>query len=115
MLYIITNLQGIGDSSQGFANAIIFVIFTKSIRNSFVRCFSCGKGRNDDLKIENNEIYSDEGSNLNTVSSDREKIIHCKESLAGSAEVNEDEVSLVFGSLTSSMKSSRSLNYGGVS
>ena len=39
-------LQGIGDSSQGFANAILFVIFTKTIRDSFLKCICCGKRDN---------------------------------------------------------------------
>ena len=41
-------MQGIGDSSQGFANAIIFVIFTKNIRDSFIKCIRCGKEDFDD-------------------------------------------------------------------
>ena len=36
-------MQGIGDSSQGFANAILFVIFSKNVRESFKKCVLCKK------------------------------------------------------------------------
>lgn len=35
--------QGIGDSGQGFTNAILFILFTKSVRNSFLRLVCCKK------------------------------------------------------------------------
>ena len=69
--------QGIGDSSQGFANAIIFVIFTKNIRDSFIECIRCRRRRS---KIENAEIdgriqaYSDQ-SYLNPISSDAKLLV----------------------------------------
>ena len=40
--------QGIGDSAQGFANAVLFVCFTKAVREAFlqsVTCKSCRKYR----------------------------------------------------------------------
>jgi len=36
-------LQGFGDSGQGFVNAILFVVFTKNVRDSFIRCICCKK------------------------------------------------------------------------
>ena len=41
-------IQGIGDSGQGFANAILFIAFTKKIRNSFTRCVKCKKTISDE-------------------------------------------------------------------
>ncbi len=38
---LIIFIQGIGDSSQGFANAILFVIFSKNVRESFKKCIQC--------------------------------------------------------------------------
>lgn len=32
-------LQGIGDSGQGFANAVLFVLFTPKVRRYFISCF----------------------------------------------------------------------------
>lgn len=31
-------LQGIGDSGQGFANAVLFVLFTPKVRRYFMHC-----------------------------------------------------------------------------
>lgn len=33
--------QGIGDSGQGFTNAILFILFTKNARDSFISCICC--------------------------------------------------------------------------
>ena len=33
--------QGIGDSAQGFANAVLFVCFTKAVRDAFLRSIAC--------------------------------------------------------------------------
>ena len=37
MLYV----QGIGDSGQGLANAILFALFSQSVRNKLWRCLIC--------------------------------------------------------------------------
>lgn len=42
---ILTFLAGIGDSAQGFTNAILFVCFTKPARDAFRKWFPCHKGR----------------------------------------------------------------------
>ena len=87
-------LQGIGDSSQGFANVIIFVIFTKNTRDSFIKCVCCRKRNNiDNIEAEGQiQAYSDQ-SHLNPVSSDAKLI-------GDSHEVDEK----VFGNSESSMK-----------
>ena len=41
-------MQDIGDSGQGFANAILFIAFTKTVRNSFIRCVQCKKDVSDE-------------------------------------------------------------------
>ena len=103
-------LQGIGDSSQGFANAILFVIFTKNIRDSFIKCISCrkrGSARSDDGKdganceIQNPEHSSDTSQPSVPVLSEAE--------LSAS-----EEVSLVFVSLGSNKnhKLEHSSQYG---
>ena len=40
VLYFVYS-QGIGDSGQGFTNAILFIFFTKNVRRSFVRFLCC--------------------------------------------------------------------------
>ena len=105
-----TFVQGIGDSSQGFANAIIFVIFTKNIRDSFIKCICCGKrGKNGDDNIDANCEGEDQehsrGSSQLAVPSLRE------------AELSESEkVSLVFGSFRSNKnhKLEHSGQYGAI-
>ena len=37
----VLNLQGIGDSGQGLANAILFVLFSRKVRNKLWRCLLC--------------------------------------------------------------------------
>ncbi len=37
-LFLLMCLQGIGDSGQGFANAILFVLFTPKVRRYFLHC-----------------------------------------------------------------------------
>ena len=54
-------LQGIGDSGQGFANAILFVLFTPKVRRYFLRLLLCHclwkKSRNQ-INIQNTaKIY----------------------------------------------------------
>lgn len=39
------SLQGIGDSGQGAANAILFVLFTKKVRDQFLCC--CRRNKKD--------------------------------------------------------------------
>ena len=34
-------MQGIGDSGQGFVNAILFVFFSRKVRMGFWRCLCC--------------------------------------------------------------------------
>ena len=34
-------MQGIGDSGQGLANAILFILFSRKVRSSFWRCLHC--------------------------------------------------------------------------
>ena len=38
-------VQGIGDSGQGFANAILFVVLSKNVRDSFKRCLKRKKSK----------------------------------------------------------------------
>ena len=68
-------IQGIGDSSQGFANVIIFVIFTKNIRDSFIKRICCRRRNSiDNIEAEGQiQAYSDQ-SHLNPVSSDAKLI-----------------------------------------
>lgn len=42
-LCLVVLLQGIGDSGQGFANAILFVVLTRKVRQHFLRCIRCQK------------------------------------------------------------------------
>ena len=61
-------MQGIGDSSQGFANVIIFVIFTRNIRDSFINYIRCRRRK--DIETEGKiQVYSNP-SHLNSMSSD---------------------------------------------
>ena len=34
-------MQGIGDSGQGLANAILFALFSRSVRNKLWKCLIC--------------------------------------------------------------------------
>ena len=43
-LCCVIDLQGIGDSGQGFTNAILFLLFTKSMWRSFLNVFRCRYG-----------------------------------------------------------------------
>ena len=116
-------LQGIGDSSQGFANAIIFVIFTKNIRDSFIDCLTCWKRKKDDsttLEAEVGQIQG--GSNptsiLSVVTSDNKPIV--KEDVTNSDnEVDHAEnASLLYSSLSSNLQQEHSdyfQRYGAVS
>lgn len=49
-------MQGIGDSGQGFANAILFVLFTPRVRRYFFRlcigCEPCRRPRGDPLLVK---------------------------------------------------------------
>ena len=95
-------MQGIGDSSQGFANAIIFVIFTKNIRDSFIKCICC-KRRNNIVEVEGQiQAYSDQ-SHLNAISS------HAK--LVGDSHAVDERV---FGSSIKSHHSDSFKKYGAV-
>ena len=100
-------LQGIGDSSQGFANAIIFVIFTKNIRDSFIKCVCCGKRaleNNTDTNREGQiQDYSCETSHLASVG----EPVKSREAKLSASE----EVSLVFGSIGSNIN--HKLEYSG--
>ena len=98
-------MQGIGDSSQGFANAILFIIFTKNIRESFIEWIRCRK-RQDSEDLENpgqTQTPSSPTSHLNHVSGG---IQIGKRGIAESdsevTEHEEEEVPLVFDSLLSS-------------
>jgi hypothetical protein len=74
---IVLFTQGIGDSSQGFANFIIFVIFTKNIRDSFIKCIRCRRRRSNDETLEAEgqiQAYSEQ-SYLNPVSSDAKLLV----------------------------------------
>lgn len=55
-----TFLQGIGDSGQGFVNAILFIAFTKQARNSLKRLLCCKCFRNHINSLE--DTTSEEGS-----------------------------------------------------
>ena len=55
-----TFVQGIGDSGQGFTNAILFIVFTRSARESFmhfIRCKCCRRSSEspDDLPVTSKE------------------------------------------------------------
>ena len=39
ILYTHTHTQGIGNSAQGFVDAIIFVVFTHQVRKNMIVCF----------------------------------------------------------------------------
>jgi hypothetical protein len=47
-IYWMVVLQGIGDSAQGFANFLLFCVFTKKVRNKYTglvrRLVCCGRG-----------------------------------------------------------------------
>ena len=45
MLYLVHPTQGIGDSGQGIVNAILFVLLTKPVRDSFLQSFCCMNGK----------------------------------------------------------------------
>ena len=103
-------MQGIGDSSQGFANAIIFVIFTKNIRDSFIKCICCGKrANNKDVNINANHEDEDQE---NSYESSQLAVPSLREAELSASE----EVSLVFGSLGSnkSHKLEHSGQYGSI-
>ena len=56
------SLQGIGDSGQGFANAILFVLFTPKVRRYFLRLLFChclwSKASREHVNIQNTaKIY----------------------------------------------------------
>ena len=91
-------MQGMGDSGQGFANAIIFVIFTKNIRDSFFKCICCGKR---DEKF-NNIDKNHEGQSLEC---------SCENSHSDLRKADEASSSLVFGSIGSSKN--HKLEYSG--
>ena len=99
-------MQGIGDSSQGFANVIIFVIFTKNIRDSFIKCICC-KLRGIHVVEADGQIqaYSDQ-SHLNAISSDAK--------LVGDLESHKVDEK-VFGNSTKSYHSGSFKKYGAVS
>lgn len=115
--------QGIGDSSQGFANAILFVIFTKNIRESFVRCLCCGKTfRNDDLdslegegQIQANK--SNQSSHLSQLSGSGSRRgspepVTADNNFEGGGK---ERAPLVFTSLGSNVKTPQTHRYGSVS
>jgi len=41
--FFIFCFQGIGDSAQGFANCILFCVFTEKVREKFTSCLQSGK------------------------------------------------------------------------
>eukprot|EP00731_Ephydatia_muelleri_P012275 Em0006g1169a len=60
-------LTGIGDSAQGFANAVLFVCFTKAVRHAFLQsatCKSCRKHK----KLLPKPSGESKGSNINSKS-----------------------------------------------
>ena len=60
LIYVFMCMQGIGDSGQGFFNAILFVIFSKNVRESFKRCLRCDKSKQlEQLKDESVEASFD--------------------------------------------------------
>lgn len=99
-------MQGIGDSSQGFANAILFIIFTKNIRESFIDWIHCKKGQdNEDLENrEQTQTPSSSTAHLNHVSGGIQ--INKKGTVESDSEVTEqkeeEEVPLVIGTPLSS-------------
>ena len=115
-------MQGIGDSSQGFANAILFVIFTKNIRDSFIKCLCCGKTfKNDDnLEAEGHiqNTRSNQSSRLSLISGDSKRgspVVVVSENSQDDEEEEREKVSLVFGGSGSSLKTEQSNHYGAVS
>jgi len=57
-------MQGIGDSGQGFTNAILFILFTKNVRKAFLNfiCCKCRAAR------EEETMSSGDGPNRSQVS-----------------------------------------------
>ena len=47
LILSVSVLQGIGDSGQGFANAVLFILFTRSVRTSFMSCIVCCRKQKD--------------------------------------------------------------------
>ena len=116
-------MQGIGDSSQGFANAILFIIFTKNIRESFFECFRCRMGQDNEDPMNCGQIQtpSTPTSRLNRLSSNSQ--IEKKPIAESDSEVSQcekEEVSLLFDSLVLSQtykpeQSDHFQRYGAVS
>ena len=50
---LLPSLQGIGDSGQGFANAILFVLFTPKVRRYFLRKLFCCRSSKNRSSINN--------------------------------------------------------------
>ena len=57
MLFFIS-FQGIGDSGQGFTNAILFIFFTKSVRNSLMGLLCCKRSSSDALRYYQSQLES---------------------------------------------------------
>ena len=80
------------------------MIFTKNIRDSFLKCICCGKTFD---KVDNPEAEgliqnnSNPSSHLNVISSDSKRASPVAIAAENSDEVEEEQVSLVFGSLRS--------------
>ena len=75
-------MQGIGDSGQGFANAILFVIFSKNVRQSFLQCVTC--------KRESDVQSSSESKKLTTSLETGEKSKQLEPSASGTSLFSEE-------------------------
>lgn len=125
MYYFIVIVQGIGDSSQGFANAILFVIFTKNIRDSFIKCLCCGrtwsKNNTENLEAEGQiqNTRSNQSSRLSLISGDSKRgspVATATENSQDDEEEEREKMSLVLSSGSgSNLRGEQSRRYGAVS
>lgn len=59
---MIDSMQGIGDSGQGIANAILFVLFTKRVRERFMCCWRycrCYREKDKDVHQETTGLLNE--------------------------------------------------------
>ena len=59
----ISSLQGIGDSGQGFANGLLFVIFAGEVRK---KLFSCRKRQEGQINNERTRLIEDDPTSIMT-------------------------------------------------
>ena len=52
----IFHLQGIGESTQGFSNCMLYIIFSREMRSNFIRCIRCKGYRPISVLLINDDI-----------------------------------------------------------